>query len=98
MSSYVKPLSRHQIAALRYCMNRDVTVEHLEAVYQGTLWSLLHRGYLMRTPKDRIIPTPDGIEQVMLYDREEVQYRKQPGQLSDRVQRLLRLVRIRRAG
>ena len=89
-----RPLSRHQVATLRY-LSQGVSIDHLGLAHQGTLWSLLHRKYCARV-NGSLTLSPAGVEVVNAYDAAAWRERKVEGPVTDRVSTLLRYARALR--
>ncbi len=94
----LRNLSVHQFGTLRYVKEQPVTVETLEGVHGGTLWSLLHRKYLTKGEdhgrQTRIVLTRAGEEELHSYTHAEARQRAHVGDLTERCARMLRVARL----
>lgn len=91
----MKSLSRRQVSTLRHLrVNGGADEDDLRAYHQGTIWSLLYQGYLVRYGHRRIGLSHDGEAVLREYNSSAPSYRKTEGDLTQRVQRLLMRVKV----
>lgn len=89
----MKPISNLQYGTLKYFHTHLVTMEQARWLHQGTILSLLKRGYLTMA-KGYIVLTKLGLDVLELYHQAKPNFRKYDDSLSKQVQRLLRVVKI----
>jgi hypothetical protein len=82
--------SKAQIATLRYIKKHGCTPEMLYGARQGTIWSLAYAGVLNASGI-----TDKGLQVLEEFDNVELAARMHRADLTERVARLLRLVRFR---
>lgn len=83
-------MSHYQFATLKYLRNHDVRIVHIRMLHQGTIGSLLSRGYIQRAGAS-ITLTNAGNEAFERYSNGGPNYRKQEGDISERVALMLSL-------
>jgi hypothetical protein len=83
-------MSRNQWGTLRFIATHDVNTQHIRLFNMITLGSLLHRGWVERK-LGLIVLTRAGQEVFTEYLRATANYRKQEGDLSERVALMLHL-------
>lgn len=86
-------LSRLQMAALRFIHKRgSIPIEALHECYQTTIWSLVYRKYVTKSG-DSLVLTERGLAMYENYMASGIEKRNKPGDLSERVARLLHVAR-----
>jgi len=90
----VRALSSKQIATLRYIAAHDTTLDVCRNLNRGTLYSLLHRGYLSNH-RGVLELTTSGSFAMKSYNSQAANWRTYEGDLTDRVHRLIEAARAK---
>jgi hypothetical protein len=91
----MKPLSRRQVSTLRHLkIHGSVSIESLRSFHQGTIWSLMYKGLVVKFGGSDVGLSTAGEAVLRDYNSTAPSYRKHDAELTDRVQRLLVRVKI----
>ena len=82
-------LSPRQTGTLRYVDEVGMGIEEMRTTHQGTLWSLLHRGYL-RIEDNHVKLSAKGVGALGLYTDCELSARKVDDDLTARCKSMLK--------
>lgn len=83
-------MSHLQFGTLKYIRNHDVSVDYIRILHMGTMYSLISRGWIQRSG-GKIVITRAGEDAYELYAQGAPSYRKQEGNISERVALMLSL-------
>lgn len=89
-------LSNLQYATLKYLYSHPIDVTKLGTYHQGVVGSLLYRGLIRRTGRHLSL-TEEGTEILNAYRTLQPALRKVGGEMTERVQRLLKYAKIRQS-